>query len=317
MKILFVPQYPASMRYSEWWFWKIPQELRDRGHEVHILGEKVIDSMLMSRGLEVWFTDINMAIEFECEQIKEYRLIDVSQFDVLFHADLSFPGLFHNMLFHRRPQKCFAFCHATSANYLDYFETDRDIKFPIEKMTAKLYDKVFVGSEYHRNKIDFENAIVTYLPPPPFPSKCEGLNCARENDIISVARPTSQKIDKEIEDEVEASFGRIHRPRSHSWEEYYSHLANSKILLISSKEETFGYQIIDAVINGCIPLAPNRLCYPELLSKTYLYNNIDELCHKIFTLLNTTYEIKDVVPDILCEKQIINFYDQLVTEMEE
>jgi len=48
----------------------------------------------------------------------------------------------------------------------------------------------------------------------------------------------------------------------------------SKILLITAHEDTFGYQIVDAIINGCVPLARNDLAYPELLPKEYLYNDI-------------------------------------------
>jgi len=315
VRIIFVPQYPASMRYAEWWFWKFPQEFRNRGIEVKVLGERAANEMGSRRGLEVWFSDINMSIEFECEQIKEYRLLDIRDDDVLFHADLSFPGLFHNVLFHRRPKKCFAFCHATSLNYLDYFSKDQKIKFPIEQATAQIYNKVFVGSEYHRRKLDFENAVVTYLPPPPFLSPLGTQEIDKEYDLISVSRPTEQKVDKGIEDEVEQCFGPIYRPRSHTWPEYFFNLAKSKILLISAWEETFGYQIIDAVINGCIPLAPNRLCYPEILPKAYLYDNINHLCDKVYTILNNQIPMASLVPDILCKEQIINFYDKILTEM--
>lgn len=314
MRIIFIPQYPTSMRYSEWWFWRFPHEFRERGYETIVIGEKYAEVIGGRRALNlVHFAPQHMAVEFECEQIKEYMNLELKIDDIVFHTDLSFPGLFHNVLFHKRPEKCFAFCHATAANYLDYYENDAHIKFPIEQFTAEIYEKVFIGSHYHQNKINFLNSVVTYLPPPPFVS--EAGRHEKEHDIISVARPSSQKINQEVEDEIEANFGWIYRPTSHSWAEYYINLAKSKILLITSKEETFGYQILDAVINGCIPLAPNNLCYPEILPKAYLYDNTDQLSDKIFTILNNNVPIEKMVPEIICEQQIINFYDTLIKEM--
>jgi hypothetical protein len=311
-KIIFVPQFPANMRYQEWWFNVIPHEFECRGHEVLVLGKQAAEDMQMRRGLEVWFSDINMSIEFECNQIKEYRLLDVSEYDILFHTDLSFPGLFHNVLFHRRPEKCFVFCHATAANYLDYYSGDYYPKFPIERLTADLYDKVFVGSYYHKNKIQFRNSVVTYLPDSPFMSK---YGIEKEYDIISVARPTPQKVTPKIEDEVEASFGPIYRPNSYTWDEYFTNLAKSKILLITSKEDTFNYTVLDAIRNGCIPVAPNKLSFPELLPEAYLYDDIDDLCYKIFSILNNKLSHIKMVPDVLCRQQITNFYDKILKEM--
>jgi hypothetical protein len=311
-KILFVPQYPAQMRYQQWWFYKIPEELEKRGHRVSVLGKDLMKVIKYRRGLEVWFSDINIAIEFEAEQIKEYRLLNMNNFDCLLHSDLSFPGLFHNILFHRRPEKCFVFCHATAANYLDYYENDAPIKFPIEKLTAELYNKVFLGSYYHKNKIKFENSVVTYLPDSPFEAK-SGLE--KEYDIISVARPCSQKITQEYEDEVESCFGPIYRPISYTWEEYFTNLSKSKILLITSKEDTFNYTVLDAIKNGCIPLAPDKLSFPELLPREYLYADKNELCDKVFYFLNNKKDHIEMVPDVLCRQQINKFYDRLSLEI--
>ena len=94
---------------------------------------------------------------------------------------------------------------------------------------------------------------------------------------MSASRPNSQKVDLELEAIVEEKFCKIHRPISQTWEEYYTNLASSKILILSAVEDTFGYQIIDAILNGCIPIARNSLAYPEILSREYLYKDENEL----------------------------------------
>jgi len=331
-RIIFVPQYPTSLRYSEWWVTQFPQEFRNRGFEVITLGNdflftrnikksmsKVSNSKdeysfkeaLINLGKPDYeqFAPVDLSIEFETEQIKEYMRLKITDSDILFHADLSFPGLFHHALFHKKPARCFCFCHATSRNYLDYFSKDVHIKFPIEKKVAELYDTVFVGSDYHASKILFDNAVVTYLPPPPFPPV---QNVKKRNDIISVARQTPQKLNFALEKRVESNFSEIKRFDSKTWAEYYKNIAESKIMLISAREETFGYQVVDAVINGCIPLAPRNYSYLELLPDKYLYRDEKELMDKITYFLKAYKKEK---PVLLCQEQMNGFYNKITKVM--
>ena len=177
-----------------------------------------------------------------------------------------------------------------------------------------LIDTIFVGSEYHKKKLLsanklWKNTKVTYLPFPPInPSTIK----EKKYDIISVSRPTTQKVDLFLESEVLKEFGQINRPISNSWEDYFDNLAMSKILLITAHEETFGYQIVDAIMNNCIPLARNDLSYPELLSLEYLYNDKNELLEKIHYILNGDVSI----PKLLCETEMNNFYINIIEEME-
>jgi len=318
MRIIFVPQYPTPMRYSEWWMWKLPEEFRNAGHEVIVLGKQYADLLENRRGALDMFSPINLAINLETEQIRQYMLLDVKEDDVLFLADISFPGLFCNVLYHKECPKMFAFCHATSINKFDYFKSVSYSKFPVESSHSMLFDKVFVGSKYHKvkllmsdeSRVYWNNTMVTYLPFPPF----KFANRKKKYDLMSASRPTKQKVDLDLENVVAKAFGEIYRPISNSWDDYCTNLALSKILLISAREDTFGYQIVDAIMNGCIPLARNDLSYPELLPKEYLYNDKDELLNKIHNILKGD----DIpVPKLLCEKQMINFYKKIIEEMEE
>lgn len=311
MRIIFVPQYPTSMRYQEWWLWKLPQEFKKAGHEVIILGEDYANMMECRRGPLDIFSPINMSIEFETEQIREYMQLDLEEDDVLFWSDLSFPGMFGTSLFHKRPERMFAFCHATSINKGDYYEKYKSEKFMIETAFANSFDKVFVGSKYHQEKLGWNNTVVTYLPFPPFQTYKED----KKHNIMSASRPNPQKVDLDLEEIVETIFGSIYRSISHTWQEYYTNLATSKILLITSHEDTFGYQIIDAIINGCIPIARNGLAYPEILPREYLYSDKYELVSRIDYILNSGYDVP--IPEILCQDGMDNFYNKIINEMEE
>lgn len=312
MRIIYVPQYPTPMRYQEWFFWKLPEEFRKAGHEVIVLGEDYARIMEGRRGPLDMFSPVDMAIELETEQIKEYMKLDLEDDDVLFWSDLSFPGMFGTTLFHhRRPRRMYSFCHATSLNEGDYFEHFRSEKFMIETAFANSFDKVFVGSKYHQDKLRWNNTVVTYLPFPPFEPHTHKF---KHYDLMSASRPNPQKVDLKLENKVEKLFSPIHRPTSKTWQEYFAHLADSKILLITSIEDTFGYQIIDAIISGCIPLARNGLAYPEILPEEYLYNNGDELLSKIDFILNSDEAVS--TPKILCRDEMNNFYNKIIKEME-
>jgi hypothetical protein len=250
------------------------------------------------------FSPVNQAIEFETSQINEYLSLDVADDDILLLLDLSFPGLFPSVLYHKRPRHCFAYVHATSLNFGDYFEKDRASKYYVEYGHSKLFTRIFVGSQYHRQKLEWENIEVIGLPLPPFKTRE-----TREKiyNVVSVARPCEQKVTRAIEDKVEKEFGQIERKRCDSWDAYYRFLGQSKILLISSREDTFNYSILDAVLNGCIPIAPNKLCFPELLPKHYLYDTTDDLKKIVQSCLNREYQ----VPTLLNMPAITSFYDTL------
>ncbi len=237
-------------------------------------------------------------------------VLDLKGNDVLFYSDISFVGLFGAVLFHKRPKRMFSFCHATSINKGDYYNKYKHEKFMIETAFANSFDKVFVGSKYHQDKLGWNNTIVTYLPFPPIDPQSSKI---KYYDIMSASRPNPQKVDLELEAIVEEKFCKIHRPISQTWEEYYTNLASSKILILSAVEDTFGYQIIDAILNGCIPIARNSLAYPEILSREYLYKDENELLAKIDFILNSDEIVP--VPEILCQVEMDNFYNKIIKEM--
>lgn len=312
MRLIFVPQYPTKLRYPEWWITKFPEQFQKYFDEVIVLGSSILKEFEDEHRDKEMFSSIDNSILFECEQIKEYLNLKKKEDDILFLADLSFAGIFSNVLYHYPVKKMYAFCHATSLNYLDYFQNVRLSKWLTEAGHARMFEKVFIGSKYHEEKLRntgyFKNTVVTYLPKPPFLNMFELLQRETKiHNIVSASRPTSQKVDLEIENSIEEIFGKIERTEANNWFSYYRTLAQSKVLICTSKEETFGYQIVDAILSGCIPICPNKLSYPELLSTDYLYNNYNDL---VKTLMNIFKNGKEV-PILLCDKEMDNFYENI------
>ena len=317
-RIIFVPQYPTPMRYQEWWYDEMPFKLRQAGFDVEVLGDYWVKQFRNVESDPKMFSPINTAINFEAEQIKQYMNMNLYTDDILFLADLSFPGFFANVLYHKNPSRSYAFCHATSINTYDYFEDVSYSKFLVERAHAKVFEKIFVGSYYHRDKIEFPNCEVVYLPIPPlktFRSK------KKKYDIVSASRPTKQKVDMGLEMAVENKFNtKIIRKKFDTWEKYYKFLSQSKILLVTSHEDTFGYQLVDAALNDCIPIARKALAYPEILPSTYLYEDRDELFRRIESVLESYTDSPTSskwagpvpVPDILCYEEMEEFYDRII-----
>lgn len=313
-RLIFVPQYPAKMRYQETWYDEFPKEMKKYFDEVVVLGETFINinrlNEKMSRSANHMFSPIQFAIHMEMDQINEYYIMKTYDDDYLFLSDLSFPGFFTNILYHKPIKNAYCYCHATSRNYLDYFQPVTYSKFDCETGHSKLFKKVFIGSKYHESKLrSWNNLKVVGLPIPPYQTFME----EKIYNIISVARPNNQKIDQHIESSISTNFGEIVRKECNSWEEYYKFLSKARILLITSKEDTFNYSIMEAVMNHTIVLAPNRLAFPELLPREYLYDSYYELEEKVKKILgNAKYE---PIGKLLCHDKCEKFYENIAKEM--
>lgn len=307
-RMIFIPQLPNKLRYSEFWITELENEFKKEYDEVIVLGKNELTNI--SRINDGMFSTVKSAIDFELIQIKEYLSIKLLKDDTLFLADLSFPGFFPNVLYHHNPglNRCFAYCHATSKNYMDYFGKLRYSKFPCETSHSELFNTIFVGSNYHKNKLGWKNIKVVGVSIPPYPIFKE----PKENEIISVVRPNIQKITKKLESLISKNFSTIVRKNCDSWEQYYKFLSSAKLLLITTKEDTFGYSTLEAIRNNTAVIAPNNFSYPELLPSEYLYDNYDDLSMKIWSVLNDDLKCpKKILCNDLCE----NFYKNIITEM--
>lgn len=304
-RLIFVPQMPVKMRYQEWWYSEFPRRLREYFDVVLVLGADEIPVDVTVTGS---FSVVDKAINFELRQIKEFLSMEVREDDILLLADVSYSGFFSNVLYHVPIGKRFAICHGTSRNRYDYFSTVRKSKWLVEKGHSVLFDRVFVASQYHREKLGWQNSYVLPFPMAPFE---HGIHTKKVRDIISVSRKGAQKHTSKIEKALCRDLGiQICSSEFTSWEEYYKYISESRVMLITSKEETYGYQVFDALLNGCIPIAPNRYSYPEILPRALLYNNYEELrrmlSHGVFF---------DVDETLFLYKDENNFYDELASIM--
>jgi hypothetical protein len=310
--MIFVPQFPTSMRYQEWWLTEFTKAFDKYFDEVVVLGWDRTETGMTTRKHLDMFAPVDASIQYELNQMKEYSEMKIYNDDIMFISDLSFPGMFPAILYHKMPHRVFMFCHATSMNTLDYFELFQGSKYLVERGYGAMCDMVFVGSKYHAKKIsNIGNTCVTYLPYPPFKSTVKPFE-EREHTIVSVSRPTPQKVNLEKERMIEQCFDTtIVRQEFKDWQSYYDFLGNSKCLLLTSCEETFGYQVVDAVISGCIPVAPHAFSYPELLPAHYLYLNDSTMISLVSKAITDQAE----VPSLICHREMSKFFETIIHMM--
>ena len=314
-RIIYVPQFPAKLRYQEWHFNSFIDIFKKYYDEVVVLG---FDWLWKNKNIVEYdnkmFSPIDKAIRFETEQINDYMSLDIRDDDTLYLADISFTGVFCNVLYHKPCPKMYAFCHATSLNKYDYFASMRKYKSKNEKLHSKLFNKVFFGSQYSLDKTKWKNGVVTYLPDSPDnilkPIKPNNI---RPIDIMSACRKTTQKVNKRLEKKVEKALGKkIYREEVNTWNDYNILLGNSKVLIISTKEDTFNLTILDAIKCGCIPMVPNTLCFPEILPEYWRYSSAENLILKLKHMFKDNHFI---VPDVICRDKVDNFFKNIIGEM--
>ena len=317
-RLIYVPQYPAPMRYQEWWISEFTKEFKKEYDEVVVLGSDVLFKRRLTKQTSDMFSPIDTSIEFETCQINDYMGLTIRDDDTLFLADLSFPGLFCNVLYHRPCPKMFAFCHATSMNAYDYFQPVRASKKKTELIHAKMFDCIFFGSQYSANKTKWYKhwlpTEVVFLPDSPKDLiKPIRLNNIRPIDIVSVCRPSIQKVNKRLEKKVEKALGKkIYREEVNTWNDYNILLGNSKVLLITTKEDTFNYTIMDAIRCGCVPMVPNTLCFPEILSGYWRYNDAEHLITKLKHMFEDNHFL---LPEMICKDEVDNFFKNMIERM--
>lgn len=309
--LYFIPQMPTAGRYTQWWITEFTKKF-EKYYDVVILGEDIIRDMELRRDDFSEFSNVDQAILLEIAQIEDYLNIKESIDDILFCTDLSFPGIFSNVLYTKSfIGKKFIFCHATSKNKFDYFSDMRSSKFKVETGHSMLFDKVFVGSYYHKDKLGWDNVEVVRLPKPPYDIISNQV-LHKSYDIVSVSRPNKQKVQIKLEKKVEGLVGsKIIRKTFSDPIEYSTFLSQAKILFISSLEDTFNYTIMDALRCNCIPVAPRRLCFPEILPDEYLYNDAIEAFRVCKKILRGELGI----PRMLCHNEVENFFPNLVEKM--
>jgi glycosyltransferase involved in cell wall biosynthesis len=112
---------------------------------------------------------------------------------------------------------------------------------------------------------------------------------------------------KKLKDQI-IHFGFIENKK-----DYYRLLLQGDYVVSTARHEFFGISVIEAVRAGCYPVLPDRLSYPELYGKKYLYGD-GELFERMKTLLKEKPHISNKesieITERFCWKSIFSEYQR-------
>ena len=151
--LYYVPIEPLNERYTEQWYRNFPVEFKKAG-----LNVTIIDGDPLTNKIETGaFLDMNSTIAYKNSQVRKIAELfytkQINDGDIFFFGDTEFWGLESLRLMadmNKVKIKIYSFLHAASYTKEDAFS----IAEPYQKYTELGWilsnDKVFVGSEYHK-----------------------------------------------------------------------------------------------------------------------------------------------------------------------
>jgi hypothetical protein len=297
--VFVVPLESYDLRYTEQWNRWFPRRMDERGIEYTYLSVTG-DAHARLGGDVLSPIRTNMHRVDQVQRILELFETDrVRDGDTFFFHTLWFPGL-EALAYVRDSLKIdfriVAVLHAGSYDPWDFrARAGMDPwSAPLETSWLEIADQVLVASHFHRamilgsRRVAPQKLIVTGLP-------FDSAEIRRGRDLPSkrgqIAFPHRQVPEKspDVADYLRAEFGHdtvvLTRETSSTKSGYLDIIARSRVVVSDSRQETFGYSMLESAALGCVPLVPDRLCYREMYPQRYRFASRIELIDKARTAL--------------------------------
>lgn len=319
-RVIYVPIERLEQRYSAQWDDWFQSAFKREGIEYIRVGDS--DDRTIKHGE---FLDVFETNHYKAQQMQEILEIIAENPKiptVVFFMDIWFPGI--QSLFYLRegmklPLKIKGVIHAGTYDPWDFLAQKQMQPWglPFEASILKGADEVFCATQFHSNLIAASGLPIDKLSFVDWPVECSFEQSIKENIVVFPHRLAPEKNPEgfdRLQHMFEAKYGKIARwiksaAICNTKAQYYDLLARSKVAVSTAWQETFGIAMVEAINNGCIPVAPNRLSYPEVLkhSATKFYVSDEEAVEMIKEGL-TNYELPQKIKgkELLWVNQILN-----------
>lgn len=300
MKVFYIPIEPYKTRYTADWIQQFEREFQRNNVDYEtILGDTFSNNVTAGGVLDACGTHVYKFTQLQ-KLITKINFNEVHNGDVLFFADLWFPGL--ESLFYIRNMtgiqfKICGIFHAGTYDPHDFTcrNNMRSWGKWLEASWFSEIDKIFVATEFHKGLL-LRGSIGGCCPSkifvtglPFYGNELREKYLTTKEDIVVFPH----RLDKEKHPELFDSFvDRVVNlgfnvkaiktiDETSSREEYFSILGKSKIMLSFAEQETFGYSTLESMALDNIVIVPNELSYVETVPRKYRYNTLDEAFNRL------------------------------------
>jgi glycosyltransferase involved in cell wall biosynthesis len=277
--LYYLPLEPLENRYTIDWWWQF-----DKIFKKHRVKYVKIDGDVKTESTDgVNFLDWNTTFQYKFNQLSKLFSYDLKDDDWIFVADGEFPGLEALEYYRKMTKKKFKIASIWHAGTYDINDMTfknglEKIGKPMEEVLFDICDKIFVATNYHKKLIsdnrmvDKDKIIVTGLPIDYY-----GLRKYKndlKHGIIFTGRLAPEK-GLDIINELENKALHIHKAIQFNYNKktYLNRLGMSKIVIAPSKQETFGYGVVEGMAMDCYPIVPNGLSFIDYVPREYRYDD--------------------------------------------
>lgn len=289
-----VPIEKYEERYTEQWSRWFPAAYSVLGLDfVNVEGESITAKVESGSVLDCYGTNYYKASQLQ-KLILLIREGKINDGDTIFFHDLWFPGIEAIQYIRditKKEFKIWGILHAGTWDRHDFTTLNGMRKWGkyVEKGWLEFFDKVFLGSEFHKqiilkrcNRKVAEKLVVSGIP---FEYKEVQRKQKKENIVVFPHRLNKEKqpwLFDNLAEKLKKHFPDWQFIKTKevckNKEEYYQLLGRSKLAVSFAKQETFGYAMLEAVANGCIPIVPDKLSYATMpIYEGYRFKNLSAM----------------------------------------
>lgn len=299
MTLYVLPIEHMDMRFSiQWEEWFKTIFCADGVNYVWVLPEDCDIAPIVPP--DYGFFNPSASMQFKAACLARLLKCNIKHGDAVLALDGEYPGL-EALEYVRRMSgadfKIFSIWHAGT-----YDQHDQTAKCGLTRIGAKLEevlfdicDGVFVATHFHKNLIkknrivNAERIHVTGLPVDA--AMLQGVSSGvgpHRQGIVFAGRLTDEKGYDIVKRLIKSVGGEwtithdIHLPKR----DYYTLLGQSRIIVVPSRQETFGYAAIEAISAGCMPVILAGTCCNEYVSPVFLCKGEQE-CEDLIRVLQT------------------------------
>lgn len=298
----------------------IPLEHIPQRYTVHM--DRDIEKYLNEKGIKYWkvfpelkagplpegmFLNAPFTCKFKSAQLKEiahlFETDVIKDGDTIWFSDIWFPGIeqiAYMKYFCKKPNvKIKGIIHAGSFTDTDFVRDMERWAKNFEDIVFDIADEVFCASNFIKKDI-LKKRLVSKekLTVSGLPLDFGGLNRyqgkTKKNKVIFNGRNCDEKqpwLFDRLEKQVKNVLPNVEfintQKEGFTKDEYYTQLAEAKVVVSYALQENFGFGIAEAAWLGCKPVLPDSLVYPEFYPSSCLYKTFDESVIKVISALES------------------------------